>query len=360
MNKSYSPSLLLGLGLVFSCFSLLMFPREISASIQQALATYASTIFPSLFPFFILTSLVVDLGFSQWLGSLLAPVTTRFFHLNNICSGTLVLGFIGGYPSGAKAVVQLYQQHQCSRPEAHCMLSFCNNCGPSFFIGIVGSTIFHDTYIGIFLYFIHILSSLAVGFLFCSSHSDLLHQPAPTPFTFHAVSFPVALIHAVTGAFHSLLNICAFFLFFAVLIRILICTGISPLLSSLLSTVFHLLPAQANSLLYGLLEITSGIVTLPNESTFLNLLLCSFLLAWGSWSVHIQTLSLLSDTDLSAAPYLLGKLLHALFCSVFCAAALLPAFRPILLLTLFLSGAVLFYRKKAVAKRRKVYYNNAN
>ena len=359
MKKSYSSSLLLGFGLVFSCFSLLMFPREISAGIQQALTTYASTIFPSLFPFFILTSLIVDLGFSQWIGSLLAPVTTRFFHLNNVCSGALILGFIGGYPSGAKAVVQLYQQHQCSRSEAHRMLSFCNNCGPSFFIGIVGCTIFHDTYIGVFLYIIHILSAFVVGFLFCSLRPDTLPQNSHTSI-FKAVSFPVALIHAVTGAFHSLLNICAFFLFFSVLIRILICTGISRILSSILMTVFHLLPSQAACLLYGSLEITSGIVALPDEPTLLNLILCSFLLAWGSWSVHIQTLSLLSDTDLRTAPYLLGKLLHALFCSIFCAAALLPALRLLLFLTLFLSAAFLFCRKKALANTRKIYYNDAN
>ena len=360
MNKHRSPSFLLGLGLLFSCSSLLMFPREISAGIQQSLTTFASTIFPSLFPFFILTSLVVDLGFSQWIGFFLAPVTTKFFHLNSTCSGALILGFIGGYPSGAKAVVQLYQQGQCSRPEAQCMLSFCNNCGPSFFIGIVGSTIFHNIHIGVFLYAIHILSSLVVGFLFCSFEADLLYKSPSADSAFQTVSFPVALIHAVTGAFYSLLNICAFYLFFSVLIRILICTGISHALSSLLMTAFHLLPAQANCFLYGLLEITSGIITLPKENTTLNLILCSFLLAWGSCSVHIQTLSLISETDLRSASYLLGKLLHALFCSIFCAAALFPTFRPFFLFLLFLSRGFLCCRKKAVANRRKVYYNNAN
>ena len=199
-----------------------------------------------------------------------------------------------------------------------------------------------------------------VGFLFCSLQSDTLCSSSHTASAFQTVSFPVALIHAVTGSFYSLLNICAFFLFFSVLIRILVCTGIFPLLSSFLATILHLLPSQANCLLYGLLEITSGVVALPKESTFLNLLLCSFLLAWGSWSVHIQTVSLLSDTDLHVTPYLLGKLLHALFCSTFCAAALLPAFRPICLLILFLSGVILFHRKKAVANRSKLYYNDTN
>ena len=358
MSRPRTSSLFLGCGLILSCLALLIFPREISSSIQQALNIYASTVFPSLFPFFILTSLVVDLGFSQKLGMFFSPLTSRLFHLRGACSCPLILGFIGGYPSGAKAAVDLYCQHQCSKEEAHCLLSFCNNCGPSFFIGVVGSTIFHSISVGFFLYGIHIVSSLVVGFLFCSLHSNTLSNDSPTLYVFQATSFPVALIHAVTNAFHSLLNICSFFLFFSVLLRILSCTGISVLLSFILTHVIPISHAQAKSLLYGILEITSGIVALQPQRTVQNLLLCSVLLAWGSWSVHIQTISLLADTDLSIKPYLLGKLLHALFCGIFCVAALLPGFRIPVLFALSFLGVFLFFRKKEVANKQKVYYNS--
>ena len=50
--------------------------------------------------------------------------------------------------------------------EGERLLGFCNNSGPAFIIGAVGSGVFGSVKIGLLLYAVHILSELAAGLFF--------------------------------------------------------------------------------------------------------------------------------------------------------------------------------------------------
>lgn len=351
---------LLGLGLLLSCVALLSFPVEISACVQQAMHLYASIVFPALFPFFIITSLIIDLGFSQFLGCILSPVMTRLFHLQGSCSSVLVLGLIGGYPAGANAAVTLYKSGQCTKKEAQCLLAFCNNCGPAFFLGIVACTLFQNLRAGLFLYLVHILSALLIGYIICQFQTFPISNYQTASTVFQAVSFPVALIHAITNAFQSLLNICAFFLFFSITLQILTLSGLTTVLTHVLSLILPIQPQQLYVLICGFLEVTTGITALSDTSTLFRFLVSSFLLGWGGWSVHFQTLSLLAGTDLSVKFYFLGKCLHALVSTLLTAAILLPTCRLPFACILCAALTLPLLRKKAVENGAKVYYNKGN
>ena len=87
--------------------------------------------YPLLFPFFVLSSLVVELGLSRYLGKLFQPVMAPLFRVNGACTSAVALGFVGGYPVGARTAIALYQSGQCSKTEAERLLAFCNNAGPA-------------------------------------------------------------------------------------------------------------------------------------------------------------------------------------------------------------------------------------
>ena len=65
----------------------------------------------------------------------------------------------------------------------------------------------------------------------------------------------------------------------------------------------------------GILEITSGLKILSSLSIDYKLLLplAAIILGFGGFSVHMQVASIISNTDLSIKPYLLGKALHGIF-----------------------------------------------
>ena len=158
--------LLLGVGLLCATLALLVDPQSAMKAARSGLALCGNVIIPSLFPFFVLSSLVVDLGLAGYLGRLLERVMRPLFRVNGACASALALGFIGGYPVGARTAISLYQSGMCSRTEAQRLLAFCNNSGPAFILGVVGAGVFASSRVGVLLCLAHALASVCVGVLF--------------------------------------------------------------------------------------------------------------------------------------------------------------------------------------------------
>ncbi len=306
--------LLLGAALLLVTLGLILWPREVIEAMREGLKLCGNVILPSLFPFFVLSSLVVELGMSRYLGRLLEPVMVPLFRVNGSCATALALGFVGGYPVGAKTAIQLYQNGQCSRAEAERLLAFCNNCGPAFILGAVGAGIFGSGAVGLLLYLTHLAASLLVGLLF------RFYRPQEGPrrgrergAQFQTASFSAAFVRSVTGAAQSILNICAFILCFAVLIRLTVQSGLMSALAGLLARLLGplgLSQTWAQRLLTGLLELSSGVSSLTEGALSGRVSMAAFMLGWAGLSVHCQVLAFLGDSGLSMRTYVAGKLLH--------------------------------------------------
>ena len=317
--------LMLGLALLCAVLALMRWPQESMAAARDGLALCGNVIIPSLFPFFVLSSLVVELGMSRYLGRLLEGVMAPLFRVGGACSSALALGFVGGYPVGARTAIALYENGQCSKTEAERLLAFCNNSGPAFILGVVGTGIFASSRAGLLLYLAHIAASLCVGLLFRFYRPGEGPRPgrhaAPQ---FQAASFPVAFTHSITGALSSTLNICAFVLFFTVLIRMLFLSGVMGALAG--GCGRSALPPGAGSgsgpsgCITGLLELSSGVSSLTGAGTVTGRLsMAAFMLGWAGLSVHCQVLAFLGDSGLSLRTYLTGKLLHGGLSALFTA-----------------------------------------
>lgn len=308
-NQTYR-DILLGTGLICSVFALIYWPQEGTAAAVRGLQLCYNVIIPSLFPFFVLSSLVVELGLSRYLGRLLEGVMAPLFRVGGNCASALALGFVGGYPVGASTAISLYKNGQCSKTEAERLLAFCNNAGPAFILGVVGTGIFSSSKAGLLLYFAHISASLIVGILFrfYKANEGVTNCRNAPPF--HSASFPVAFTRSVTGALQSTLNICAFIIFFTVIIHILFISGIMGQVSALLSPT-SLSQPWVEQLLIGGIEMSSGVSSLTaSGDTSSRLSMAAFMLGWAGLSVHCQVLAFLGDCGLSMKTYFVGKLLH--------------------------------------------------
>ena len=326
--------LLLGIGLLCATLALLADPQSALEAARNGLELCGNVIIPSLFPFFVLSSLVVDLGLAGYLGRLLEKLMRPLFRVNGACASALALGFIGGYPVGARTAISLYQNGMCSRTEAQRLLAFCNNSGPAFILGVVGAGVFASSRVGVLLCLAHALASVCVGVLFRfypGDGKDRRGGGAPAAPRFQARRFTAVFTEAVKNSFLSTLNICAFVIFFTVVLQMLVTTGVLPGIARLLGLLLSplgLTEEWARRLLTGLVEISSGVWTLTGEGTFRGrLTMAAFLLGWAGLSVHCQVLSFLGDSGLSARTYLAGKLLHGGLSALF--VALLVRFLPL-------------------------------
>ncbi|MBQ9647799.1 MAG: sporulation protein, partial [Oscillospiraceae bacterium] len=156
---------LLFLLLALFAAALLFFPAEASDAARQGLRLCFQTVLPSLFPFFVLSALVVASGAGDAFGRALEPVMRPLFYLSGAGASALALGLVGGYPVGARTVAELYRAGNLSKAEAERLLSFCNNAGPGFILGICGDAVFGSVRAGLYLYLVHVAAAVLTGVL---------------------------------------------------------------------------------------------------------------------------------------------------------------------------------------------------
>jgi len=312
--KPWAKDLLLGAALLVAAASLVIWPQQSMEAAKQGLQLCYNVIIPSLFPFFVLSSLVVDLGLAGYIGRVVEKAMRPLFNVPGACASAITLGFIGGYPVGARTAISLYEKGLCSKTETERLLAFCNNSGPAFILGVVGAGIFADSRVGILLYLIHAAASLCVGLLFRFYKRGEKGKGTGERLSFQSRRLSVSFTDAVKTSFASTLNICAFVVFFTVTIRMLAVSGVLGMaargLSSLLAPL-GMTRQWSERLLTGILEVSSGVWSLSGDGSLPGRIsMAAFMLGWAGISVHCQVLSFLGNSGLSVRTYLLGKVLH--------------------------------------------------
>ncbi len=168
---------------------------------------------------------------------------------------------------------------------------------------------FGSSKVGLLLYLAHAAASVCVGILFrfYKSGGSKRDRERPAP-RFQAQRFTAAFTGSIKNSFLSTLNICAFVVFFTVVIRLLFLSGCLPGVPGCWVCSFPLGFTQewAERLLTGALEISSGVWTLAGAGALAGRLsMAAFMLGWAGISVHCQVLSFIGGSGLSVRTYLL-------------------------------------------------------
>ncbi len=284
------------------CAALLLWFLVDAANVRRAasdaLKLCAASVIPALFPFLVVTGLLISLGFGALVSPTLAPLMS-LYRLPGSAGSAVLLGLLGGYPVGARTAADLYRLGLLTKKEAERLLTFCNNANPAFFISVLGNGVFHSTRAGAWLLLIHILSALLTGLVF-RGHGDAPRTRPPALRDTPPEFFP-AFVEAVGNAAPAMLRVCAFVVFFSVLVR--------PLRD-------WNSPAAAPCV--GALELFSLTPMLtPDASGFVLASLCA---GWGGVSALAQTAAVLENTGLSMRPCLRGKAVQAAFAGLLAAA----------------------------------------
>jgi hypothetical protein len=171
--------------------------------------------------------------------------------------------------------------------------------------------VFGSGRVGLLLYLTHAAASLLVGLLFrFYGGRQERRSPAALRPANQTVRASAAFTGAVVKALQSTLNICAFVLFFSVVLRLLSAYGVLAGVANCLA-LLGVGQEWAKRLVAGLLELSSGVSSLAGTGRE-GVSMAAFMLGWAGLSVHCQVLSVLGDSGLSVRPYLAGKLCHGL------------------------------------------------
>lgn len=308
-KRSNLPGAFAALGMLI----LILDSKTALTAAREGLELCLRTVIPSLFPFFVLSGILVRSLMGTAL-PLLRPLG-RMLGIPQGAESVLVSGFLGGYPVGAKSIHDAWTAGCIGKRDAERMLSFCSNAGPAFIFGMA-APMFSSPGAGWILWGIHIAGALFSGFVFrqkpdCTALPASVAEEKPSDAVSNALT--------VTG------TVCGWVLVF----RILCCF--------LERWFLFLIPGWAQAAVVGLLELANGCVGLGDlSSESVRFLLCSIILAFGGLCVTMQTVSV--TQGLSLKYYFSGKLVQTLF-SLLLSMMYLNILSPLWLLVLPLAAA---------------------
>ena len=254
----------------------------------EGISLCINSLIPSLFPFFVLSILLT--------GALAGQAIRCLKPIGKLCKlpagseSIFAVCMLGGYPVGAQNISLLFQQGQLTHTQAMRLLGFCNNAGPSFIFGVLGS-MFSFKIAPWLLWSIHLLSAFIVGALLPVSENECRISPQ-----IKQIDFTEALSRAVK--LQAL--VCGWVIFMRVI------------LAFTEKWIFQHFPLSMQIIFSGLLELSNGCIRLsthPCEG--LRFIIASALLSLGGICVTLQTAS--AAKGISMRMYFPGKLLQ---CSI--------------------------------------------
>ena len=309
----------------FTAF-LVLFSSDNLLAAKNGLLLWASSVVPSLLPFFIATELLGYTNIISVLGKVLNRFMRPIFNVPGEGSFALIMGIISGYPVGAKIISNFKKQGICTGEECERLLAFTNNSGPLFIIGTVGVSLFSSSSIGFKLFFVHLVSCLLVGFLFrwwkCKKTSFNFSGKRSNTSTVNYLCFNnlgSVLSASIQSAIQSVLIIGGFVVLFSVIVSMLNSSKILNIFCAFFNPFLELLkvpPVYSESIITGIIEVTNGVKLAAIDTSSISIIICSFLLGFGGISVLLQVLSITSEAKISIKPYILGKFLQACFSAI--------------------------------------------
>lgn len=290
----------------FFSFSLILFflfmllqPAETFHGASEGLLLWFQIVLPTLFPFLIITNLLVSTNTLYYISRFVSWILSPLFHTSPAGTFAVVSGFLCGYPMGAKVTADLLRSGKIRKNEAKYLLSFCNNTSPMFIMNYavlnsLGKRELLFPSLGILM-----LSPVLVSFFFRLLYRDTACTTSPTrqipPLEFHFDLFD----HTIMNSFETITKVGGYIILFSVLTALL---QELPLDSPLWKLI--LLPS---------LEVTNGIAMLTKSGASFPVvfILMMTLISFGGFCSIAQTQCMLHETGISIFPYITEKLITA-------------------------------------------------
>lgn len=291
-------------------FLILIFPETSFSYAATGLTLWFDRMVPTLLPFMIFSTLLIRQNLTDTFVHFLHPLFGKLYGISKDGVYCLFLGFLCGFPMGARTIGEMYDAQKITKREASLLLSFCNNIGPvyyiSFFLPVTGLT--HRILFPFLLFGIYGIP-LLYGFIV--HHTNFLLPQNSYAITKAAHQkkqeiepFTKSLDYAIDSGIHAITVLGAY----------MILCNLLNLFPHVFYTYFSwnadsILPLITNCLF----EITGGIARMGSLYPLMSLIL----LPLQGLSCLLQTQCMIKYTDLSISAYIIHKIIQTLLTTVY-------------------------------------------
>lgn len=298
---------LLCIALTFMAGAFIAYPQRYIVSCFQGFIMWAECVLPSLFPFMVITLILIKTGVAERAALPLKKVT-GLFGLPPAAAVCFLMSACSGYPAGARAVAEFYENGCISSADCKKLCALCSTSGPLFIIGSVGVKMLNSAADGWKILAAHITSVLVIAIIFAlafkrkSPHTEY-RRAVPNKNVLYDSFYSAVISVAVAGGFIS---------FFCVAAQIAADFNLLLPLEKLLCLFTE--EETSSAVCRGLMEATAGCKALSQTESSLTLPFCGFLITFGGASILLQQLSYFTQTKVSAAYFIGIKFLQGLLC----------------------------------------------
>lgn len=286
---------------LFILIELLIKKQLIYTSIMYALNMWINSLIPTLFPFFIISDILINYNIINYIPYKIRNICKKLFNINDSMLTIFLLSMISGFPSNARNTRTLYDKGLISIEEANHILIFSHFANPIFILTIVGIFFLSNKNIGIILLITHYLSNIILGICFRNNikcHNNYNHNIT------NKSNFGNIFINSIKRAIDTILLICGILVIFL-------------MLSSIIINIFNF-NSYNTMIIKGIFEITIGIEALGKLSIDLiyKAVIASMILSFGGISVHMQVISQLTGTLINYIYFFIGRMYQMIISSI--------------------------------------------
>lgn len=326
-----------GITLYIGGLALAMPDTALQASLR-GVSVWWDVLFPALFPFFVLSELLLGFGVVHMTGTLLDPLMRPLFRLPGVGGFVVAMGFASGYPVGARLTSRLLDQGLLTARQAERLVFMTTTSDPIFLIGAVCIGFFGSSEPAPVLAIAHYSAALMLGFL--DGLLDREDTATPTkqmkPMTGGRLRAALAAMHrarladgrplgqllqqSIQSSLSLMIIVGGLVVFFSAALDLFIQSGSLSFFNQMTAgmlQLFGLSPDMGPAIVKGTFEVTLGAKAAATEgASGLQLPLvhriaaAAFVLSWAGLSVHAQVAGLMSRARWRYAPFLLFRLLH--------------------------------------------------
>lgn len=303
MRKKISSNLFICL-LVTILVCIIIYSDEVIECVGFSISIWRDNLFPSLFPFFVVSNLLLQYDFVGKISFVFKKIMPNFFHLPKEACFPLIVSLFSGFPSGAKATTDLVKNNILTDEQGSRLLTFTHYSNPLFILGFIGNIVLGNRKIGFIILISHVLTNFIVGFLFRPKDIGMVYKNNISVKTTKLPSLGKALKDSIFDSLNTM-----FLLLGIVTIFLIITTIISKLFSY---------GPLLNSLIAGLLEMTQGVkaISVLSVPLIIKIMFITIFISFGGISVHVQVLSIISETKIKYKYFLLARIIHAILATI--------------------------------------------
>lgn len=295
-------SLLILTVLLFTIFYIFINSNTINNAIYFSYELFIKNIFPSLFPMFIISYILVEIGIPNVLASIFCKVFNKLFLVKSQASFVFFMSLLTGFPSSAKYIDMLIEKNKIDQNDASKILTFTFFSNPLFIVNTVGIMFFNNVNIGFIIFISHIIGNVCVGIIFRNYNKitsyeikSIKESIKDLVYKINSSNFFTIFLNGIKDAINTMILIFGIIISFQIIISIL----------------------NINIFFKGIIEMTTGLKLISyNNNLYIKIFLSTFFISFGGLCVHTQIMNILNKKRVKYLPFLLARIIHGIISSI--------------------------------------------